>query len=45
MSMAAPAPPLQVASPAPVKFLHLSTKSVKAVDTVSPRQAMTFPGI
>lgn len=45
MSMAAAAPPLQVASSAPVKFLYLCTKSVKAVDAVSPRQAVTFPGI
>lgn len=45
MSMAAAAPPLQVASSAPVKFLDLCTKSVEAVDAVSPRQAVTFPGI
>lgn len=41
--MAAPAPPLQVPSSAPVKFLSLSTKSMKAADDVILQTSNNIP--
>lgn len=41
--MAAPAPPLQVPSSAPVKFLSLSTKSMKAADAVILQTSNNIP--
>lgn len=41
--MAAPAPPLQVPSSAPVKFLSLSTNSMKAADAAILQTSNNIP--